>query len=525
MTESAFDARSAGRSADDVRALSGWNAEWRGLRVAVLGLGVTGFSVADTLAELGADVIVLAGAADPELTRILDVLGVRWVEQDLERELVDFGPELVVVSPGFRPDHPLVVAAQSTGAPLWGDVELAWRLRDKVVSPETGTPAEWIAITGTNGKTTTTQLTTAMIAEAGGRVIACGNVGVPVLDAIRDPLGWDVLVVELSSFQLHYLDSMSAWAAACLNIADDHLDWHGSAEAYRAAKGKVYENAKAICLYNLDDEATRLLVEEAEVVEGCRAVGFGLGAPGPSDVGIIDGILIDRAFHDDRHHSALEITTVHDLVAAGLASPHMTANVLAAAALARSAGVTIEQIRSALAAFRLDAHRTETIADVDGVRWVDDSKATNPHAAQAALSAFPSIVWIVGGLFKGVDIDALVAANVRRLRAAVVIGADREPLIEAFGRHAPELPVLEVTTTDTEEVMPTAVALAAQVARAGDTVLLAPAAASMDQFSDYADRGTRFAEAVRTRTAQPEPGTATGGSTDDDEHSATSPGA
>jgi len=510
------------RTADDVTALTGWNADWRGLRVAVLGLGVTGFSVADTLAELGAELIVLAGSADAELTRILDVLGVRWVEQDLERELVDFGPELVVVSPGFRPDHPLVAAAAATGAPLWGDIELAWRLRDKVVNPETGRPAEWIAITGTNGKTTTTQLTTAMIAEAGGRVIACGNVGVPVLDAIRDPLGWDVLVVELSSFQLHYLDSMSAWAAACLNIADDHLDWHGSAEAYRAAKGKVYQNTKAICLYNLDDEVTRLLVEEAEVVEGCRAVGFGLGAPGPSDVGIIDGILIDRAFHDDRQHSALEITTVHDLAESGLASPHMTANVLAAAALARSAGVTIDQIRAALAGFRLDAHRTETVAEVGGIRWVDDSKATNPHAAQAALSAFPSVVWIVGGLFKGVDVDALVAANVRRLQAAVLIGTDRTALHEAFARHAPGLPVLEVANTDTEEVMPTAVSLAADIARAGDTVLLAPAAASMDQFTDYADRGKRFADAVRIQTAQVTPGTATGGPTDDDEHSAPS---
>ncbi|MBK4347755.1 UDP-N-acetylmuramoyl-L-alanine--D-glutamate ligase [Lacisediminihabitans changchengi] len=500
-----------------VAQLVSWNAEWRGLRVAVLGLGVTGFSVADTLAELGAEVLVIAERADVEFTRILDVLGVRWVQSDLERELVDFEPELVVVSPGFRPDHPLVVAAESTGAPLWGDVELAWRLRDKVTNPETGKPAEWIAITGTNGKTTTTQLTTAMIAEAGGRVVACGNVGVPVLDAIRDPLGWDVLVVELSSFQLHYLDSMSAWSAVCLNIAEDHLDWHGSAEAYRAAKGKVYQNAQAICLYNLADEATRELVEDAEVVEGCRAVGFGLGAPGPSDLGIIDGILIDRAFHDDRHHTALEITTVHDLVASGLASPHMTANVLAAAALARSAGVTIEQIRAALAAFRLDAHRTETIVEADGIRWVDDSKATNPHAAQAALSAFPSIVWVVGGLFKGVDVDALVAANVRRLRAAVVIGTDRQPVIEAFTRHAPELPVFEVATTDTEEVMPSAVRLAARVARAGDTVLLAPAAASMDQFTDYADRGVRFAEAVRRLGTA---GTATGGTTDDDEHSA-----
>ena len=497
------------RDARDVGRLSSWHHDWAGLRVAILGLGISGFSVADTLRELGAELVVLASEADAATADLLEVIGVRLQRSELEHELDDFGAELVIVSPGFRPTHPLVRRAIDAGTPVWGDVELAWRLRDKVLDQGTGEPAAWIAITGTNGKTTTTQLTTAMLVAGGRRAIACGNVGIPVLDAIRDPLGFDQLVVELSSFQLYYLDSMSAAAAVCLNLADDHLDWHGSGEAYREAKAKVYERARIACVYNLEDGSTRELVEQAEVVEGCRAIGFGLVMPGPSDVGLVGDVLVDRAFLADRHRSALEIATINDLETVGLGSPHMIANVLAASALARAVGVSTDDIRSAIQGFRLDHHRTETISTREGIRFVDDSKATNPHAAQAALDSFESIVWIVGGLLKGVDVDALVSTNIARLRAAVVIGVDRQPLLEAFRRHAPELPVFEVATADTKEVMPTAVGLSFAVAESGDTVLLAPAAASMDQFTDYADRGVRFANAVHELFGGP----------DDDEHS------
>ena len=479
------------RTAIDVDGLNSWHDDWRGLRVAVLGLGLTGFAAADTLAELGAECQVFADSADDKTAKVLEVIGVPLL-LDTGRDAVSgFRPELVVVSPGFRPTHPAVAWAGSAGIPVWGDVELAWRLRDKV-----GTPADWIAITGTNGKTTTVQLTTAMLAAAGRRVVACGNVGVPVLDAIRDPTGFDVLVVELSSFQLHYAKSLSPHSSVCLNIADDHLDWHGSARAYREAKATVYRATRAACIFNEEDAVTLEMVEEADVIEGCRAVGFTRGVPGLSDLGIVDGILVDRAFHDDRHHSALELTTVAELADTGLGSPHMIANVLAASALARSCGVEPEIIREALGEFRLDHHRTELVGSKDGVRWFNDSKATNPHAATAALTSFDPVVWIVGGLFKGVDVDGLVAAQLGRLRAAVIIGEDRQPLLEAFARHAPELPVFEVVTTETEEVMPAAVRLSAAVAQGGDVVLLAPAAASMDQFSNYADRGNRFTAAV-----------------------------
>jgi UDP-N-acetylmuramoylalanine--D-glutamate ligase len=484
------------RSANDVAALSGWNADWAGLRVAVLGLGVTGFSVADTLAELRAVPLVLANRADERLADLLDVLGVRLVVDALDRgllaqNLAEFAPELVIVSPGFPPNHPLVEWAIEHAVPVWGDVELAWRVRDR-----SGVVAEWIAVTGTNGKTTTVQLTAAMLAAGGKRVIACGNVGVPVLDAVRDPTGYDALVVELSSFQLHYLDSMSPWSSACLNVAADHLDWHGSPSAYAAAKAKVYERTAVACVYNLEDEATRHMVENADVQDGCRAIGFGRGLPGPSDIGLVEEIVVDRTFHADRWNAAIELTTVAELRRVGLGSPHMIANVLAASALARSFGIAPDAIRSALGAFEMDHHRTETILEHGGVRWVDDSKATNPHAAQAALESFDSVVWVVGGLLKGVDVDELVRANSARLRGAVVIGVDRRPLVEAFARHAPLVPVFEVDTTDTKEVMSTVVRYSAAIAQSGDTVLLAPAAASMDQFTDYADRGTRFSDAV-----------------------------
>ncbi|PPG02193.1 MULTISPECIES: UDP-N-acetylmuramoyl-L-alanine--D-glutamate ligase [unclassified Rathayibacter] len=481
--------------------LRSWHSDWRGLRVAVLGLGVTGFSVADTLTELGSEVLVLADRADEERERLLEVIGARLHRADrldsAPEELHAFAPELVVVSPGFRPTHPILVWAAESGIPVWGDVELAWRVRDKVVRAD-GTPADWVAVTGTNGKTTTVQLTATMLVAGGLRAAPCGNIGVPVLDAVRDPQGFDVLVVELSSYQLHYLGAIEPIASACLNIADDHLDWHGSFDAYRAAKGKVYAGTRVACVYNRADAATEQMVLDAEVVEGARAIGFGLGVPGPSDFGIVDGILCDRAFLEDRRTSALEITTVDELAAWNLAAPHIVQNVLAAAALSRACGIEVTAVRTALASFELDAHRIQVVAERDGVTWVNDSKATNPHAADASLRAYPSVVWVVGGLLKGVDVDALVAAHVGRLRGAVVIGADRSALLAAFRRHAPALPVSEAVPDDTGAVMQAVVEAAATLARSGDVVLLAPAAASMDQFLDYAARGRSFAAAVAT---------------------------
>ena len=478
--------------------LTSWHADWSDLRVLVLGLGVTGFAAADTLSELGAKVTLTARELDDDRAQILRVLGVDLVADtgEVPDGVRDANPELVLVSPGFAPHHPIVAWAREAGIPIWGDVELAWRVRDKV-SPE----AKWLLITGTNGKTTTTQLTASMLAAAGMRAAPCGNIGVPVLDAVRDPSGFDVFVVEISSYQLHYLPSagpglLQPWASTCLNIAEDHLDWHGSFESYVAAKAKVYRNTQSACIYNRADPLTLAMVEEAEVIDGARAISFGLDSPGRSELGIVEGILCDRAFLDDRANTALELSTLDELASVGLSAPHIVANILAAAALARSLEVPPPTIHEALMNFVLDSHRIRTVAMVEGVRWVDDSKATNAHAAHASLSAFGSVVWIVGGLLKGVELDELIASHRSRLRAAIVIGADRSKLLGAFERHAPDVTVIEIASADTRTVMPQVVRHAASIAQAGDTVLLAPAAASMDQFRDYADRGDKFAEAV-----------------------------
>lgn len=485
--------------------LTSWHADWKGLRVAVLGLSVTGFAAADTLTELGADVLVLSESATEEYERLVPVIGARLVLGALDEapmELIDFAPDVVVASPGFSPSHPVIRWTQNAGIALWGDVELAWRVRDKVVRDD-GTPADWVLITGTNGKTTTTQITASLLVEGGLRAAPCGNIGVPVLDAVRDPAGFDVLVVELSSHQLWYIGQSSPegqlvpHSAVCLNLADDHLVWHGGADAYREAKSFVYRNTRVACVYNKADEATRVMVEEADVTEGARAIGFDLAVPGPSDLGVVDGIVADRAFLDDRRNSALELTTLADLERAGLSAPHIVQNILAASALARALGTDPAAIRRALESFRLDAHRIQVVARHAGITWIDDSKATNPHAAASSLRAYPGAVWIVGGDLKGVDVSDLVAGAGRTASAALIIGAERGEVLAAFARHAPDVRVSEVVTGETEDVMTRVVEMAAGIATDGSTVLLAPAAASFDQFDSYEDRGHRFADAVR----------------------------
>ncbi len=477
--------------------LNSWHADWRGLRVVVFGLGVSGFAAADTLAELGADVVVIAEKADAEQLDILDVIGVGHITgplaAGLPQDIIDFQPELIITSPGVRPDNALISWAVENELPIWVDIELAWRVRDKL--PKV---AAWVCVTGTNGKTTTVQLIEAMAKSAGIRAIACGNIGLPVLDAIREPEGFDLLVVELSSFQLHYLGSISPVSAVVLNVANDHLDWHGGFAEYSSAKGKVYENTQIACVYNVQDAATEKMVENADVIEGARAIGFTLGAPGRSQVGYVENLLCDRAFLDARADQALEIATIEDIENIGVVTPHLLANIAAATAISRSIGITPAEIRDAIINFKLDAHRIEVIGEFGGVRWVDDSKATNPHAAAASLASFDSSVWIVGGLLKGVDISPLVAAYKDKLRAAIVIGKDRAQVLEALSAQAPEVPVHEVTADDAAAVMSAAIDFAKQEAIPGDVVLLAPAAASMDQFKDYADRGHKFAEAVRS---------------------------
>ncbi|GAA2961519.1 UDP-N-acetylmuramoyl-L-alanine--D-glutamate ligase [Streptomyces enissocaesilis] len=463
---------------------------WTGKRVTVAGLGVSGIPAARVLRGLGAQVTVV-NDGDDDRSRAqaaeLEALGVTVRLGD--GATLPEGTELIVTAPGWKPDKPLFLAAAEAGVEIWGDVELAWRLRGH----GRGEPAPWLAVTGTNGKTTTVRMLASILEAAGLRTAAVGNIGVSLLDAVLGDEQYDVLAVELSSYQLHWAPSLRAHSAAVLNLAPDHLDWHGSMEAYAADKGRIYEGNQVACVYNVQDPATEALVREADVEEGCRAIGFTLGPPAPSQLGVVDGILVDRAFVANRRKNAQELADVSDV---DPPAPHNIANALAAAALARAYGVEPAAVRDGLRAFRPDAHRIEHVADVAGVAYVDDSKATNTHAAEASLAAYDPIVWIAGGLAKGAAFDELVEKSAKRLRGAVLIGADRALIREALARHAPEVPVVDLDRTDTG-AMSAAVREAARLARPGDTVLMAPACASMDMFTNYNKRGEAFADAVR----------------------------
>lgn len=505
--------------ADRLQGLTSWDADWSGLRVVVTGIGVSGFAAADTLIELGARVVVVDAAttakarAQAETLRIVGAADV-FLGDDAVSVLprVDGEkPQLVVTSPGWRPDQALLAAAKRAHIPVWGDVELAWRVRER----KGRKTADWLTVTGTNGKTTTVGMTEAMLQAAGLKAIAVGNVGTPILDALRDPVDYDALAVELSSFQLHWSESVSAVASVCLNVAEDHVDWHGSYDSYLADKAKIFEHTQKACIYNAEQIETERMVENADVVEGCRAVGFTTASPSVSMVGVVEGLLVDRAFIEGRRDSAAELAAMSDL--GPVAPRHMVANALAAAALVRAYGVDAEAVRQGLRNYVPGDHRIQRVAKHHGVLWINDSKATNPHAASASLAAFNNVVWIAGGLSKGVNYDQLVQDHSRRLKAVVLIGTDTAELEASLQRHAPDVPVIPQPKGDTgkvqtaaaagasaaqspvfgDTVMARAVASAAQVAVSGDTVLMAPAAASMDQFSSYAHRGDAFIQAVR----------------------------
>ncbi|QXE39436.1 UDP-N-acetylmuramoyl-L-alanine--D-glutamate ligase [Streptomyces sp. GMY02] len=472
--------------------MGGREVNWQGKRVTVAGLGVSGIPAARVLHGLGAEVTVV-NDGDDERSRAqaaeLDGLGITVRLGD--GATLPEGTELIVTAPGWRPDKPLFAAAARAGVDVWGDVELAWRLRGPDAAP-------WLAVTGTNGKTSTVRMLASILTAAGLRTAAVGNIGVSLLDAVTGAEEYDVLAVELSSYQLHWAPSLRAHSAAVLNVAPDHLDWHGSMEAYATDKGRIYEGNTVACVYNAADPCTEELVRAADVEEGCRAIGFTLGTPGPSQLGVVDGILVDRAFVENRRERAQELAQVSDV---NPPAPHNIANALAAAALARAFGVAPAAVRDGLRSFRPDPHRIELVAEVAGITYVDDSKATNTHAAEASLAAYDPIVWIAGGLAKGAVFDDLVTASAKRLRGVVLIGADRALIGEALARHAPEVPVVDLDRTDTG-AMSAAVREAARLAQPGDTVLMAPACASMDMFVNYNKRGEAFADAVHALAAE-----------------------
>ena len=453
--------------------------DYTGRPVLVAGAGLSGAAAARALRALGAQVTV--ADSHPERAAALREQGFTVIAAALPPE----GTTQVVTSPGWRPDNPLLLAAAAVGIEVIGEVELAWRLRGPSAAP-------WLTVTGTNGKTTTVGMLEAMLRAAGHRTVAAGNIGLPLLDAVLDPEPYDVLAVELSSFQLHWSSTVRPHSAALVNVAADHLDWHGTFQEYATTKAKVWAGATSVG--NRDDEVVRTMLSRCT---GQR-VPYTLQVPARGEIGVVEDLIVDRAFADVPG----EATELANLADISLAGDHNVANALAAAGLARSYGVAAEDVAAGLRGFTAGAHRNALVGRVDGVRWIDDSKATNPHAAAASLSAYPAVVWIAGGLHKGADVDDLVRTVAPRLRGAVLLGTDRAAFRTALRRHAPDLPVQEVVRLDTE-AMSEAVAQAGVLAQEaalrapGVVVLLAPAAASMDCFTDYAQRGALFAAAAR----------------------------
>jgi len=483
-------------------------ADLTGAAVLVTGAGITGRAVLAALTPLGVRATLTDDSPSALTSYAQQGVAVIDPANAVER-IADFG--LVVTSPGFPPTAPVLAAAAAAGVPIWGDVELAWRLDQ---SGRFGAPRRWLVVTGTNGKTTTTSMLYAMLEAAGRRAVLCGNIGDPVLDLLDRPA--EVLAVELSSFQLHWAPSLRPEAGVVLNVAEDHLDWHGSMDAYAQAKARALTGRVAVG--GLDDPAAARLLETSPAPV---RVGFRLGEPGPGEVGVRDGVLVDNAFG-----SELVLAGTDRIAVAG---PVGVLDALAAACLARAVDVPAAAIADALAGFRVGRHRAEVVAVADGITYVDDSKATNPHAAQASISAYSRVVWVAGGLLKGASPDEMVAAIADRLVGAVLIGQDRTVVGNALARHAPDVPVVELVTGEdsgvlekaeavgsgvarvtrvvdvgdrpmADAVMTAVVDAARGLARSGDTVLLAPAAASFDQFSGYGHRGDSFAAAVRAAT-------------------------
>lgn len=450
--------------------------------VLIAGAGVSGRGAARILAALGVAFSVADDNEDNLAAVARETQAPTMSTAEAERALSRFS--VVVTSPGWRPDTPLLRAAAEAGLDVYGDVELCFRLDRAGVF---GAPRTWLAVTGTNGKTTTTGMLAAIMAESardtGLNAVACGNIGLSVGDALLANKRADVLVAELSSFQLHWSRELRPTAGVLLNLAADHIDWHGSFAAYAHDKARLLQAETAVA--GIDDPEVARLVRESGRGD---VIGFTLAEPGENQVGIKGETIVAR-----RGGGEVELASAVGIEPAGAAGVY---DALAAAAVAYSQGVHPERIRTGLAGYRVAGHRGAVVHSAGGVDWVDNSKATNPHAADSALAGAGTVVWIAGGQLKGAEVDDLVRAHAHQFRAVGLIGADREILREALQRLAPSVPVWVTDEADPARAMDAVVDFAAAQARPGDTVLLAPAAASLDMFSGMSQRGEYFAAAA-----------------------------
>jgi UDP-N-acetylmuramoylalanine--D-glutamate ligase len=326
--------------------------------------------------------------------------------------------------------------------------------------------------------------------SAGISGVACGNVGETVIEALQFEKPYDFLALELSSFQIDWSREARFVASAVLNIAEDHIDWHGSFDAYANAKMKILEYSE-IGILNAEDPE---IVTRASAWNG-KKIYFSLETPQPGELGLVENILVDRAFIADstKAEEIAELTDIRPTV------PHNVSNALAAAGLARAIGISYEEIKKGISQFKVDHHRIETVLQKDGITWVNDSKATNPHAAIASILSHEKVVWIAGGLAKGASMDELVRRAKPRLSSVILIGTDASLIEKAILENAPEISFHKIENQEnSEELMKSIVLYAKKIAKSGETVLLAPACASMDQFISYAHRGNLFADAVRS---------------------------
>ena len=435
-------------------------------KIAVVGAGVTGSAVLDFLVTRGINADIFDERAPGALRS------------------VELPYDLAIVSPGWRADHPIVLALRSKGCELLSEIDFAWLVKEEVAPYQ-----KWIALTGTNGKTTTIQMVQSIFDFSSKTGIACGNVGDPVISVLATGEHFDFLALELSSFQLEWSELPRYEAVALLNIAPDHIDWHGSFDAYALAKLKLLAAGKVAVINGEDTESVLRSISWPG-----EKVFYNLDTPKEGEIGLVDNLLIDRAFTKNPNHAIefAQLSDIHPTV------PHNVSNAMAAAGLALAIGISHEEIRTGLQNFTLDRHRLELVLEHDGISWVNDSKATNPHAAAAALLAHLSSIWIAGGLAKGAEMGPLVERCALRIKAAILIGQDAPIIATALSRIAPSIPYFIMPFYgDSEELMRSVVQKAKELAIAGDTVLLAPACASMDQFTDYADRGEKFVAMVR----------------------------
>lgn len=460
---------------------------------AVVGAGMSGLAAAEALDRDGFRTTVYDQNPQAKIETDRPIrLRVDENADALADAIVDDHPDLVVLSPGVPPHSALAARPVAAGLEVIGEVELAWRA---------GKTTEWLCITGTNGKTTTVEMLASILRAAGHNVEAAGNVGRPLTEkVVASP---PILPVELSSAQLATTTTLAPWASICLNIDSDHLDWHGSEEAYWAAKASVYDRTVKARFYFVDEPETKAMAEQARGAGESALVPITFGRPVEKGLGVYGGELVVDCESLEPKEQRMDLTQI-PLLQLGLRkedgqnSP-LVRDAVAAAALAVAAGISLEDVAQGLVEFEPQPHRFKPIGHHMGRHWVDDSKATNPHAARVALNAVstPETVWVVGGYTKGNDLSDLVTEMGQDLRGAVIIGAEQAALTEAFAQGAPQVPVINVPGDGpVEQWMDEVVRACHQLSRPDDTVLLAPASASWDQFESYAQRGDAFTQAV-----------------------------